>query len=194
MPKHSVVPKPNVNLVNEYIQKFTQSQSNVENALGKLFVFCPSNTNFEDVLLKVVVLNDLYRTSILATYTVAEHIFSLNIDALLQAGDAQAVHLIAPVQIRGKVRNNYSFASKYCSWHNSHSYPIFDSYVEEALWYYQKQDGFSQFKKQDLKNYAQFKQVVSDFQVYYGLKTFAIKDIDKYLWQIGKITTLTSNE
>jgi len=31
-----------------------------------------------------------------------------------------------------------------------------------------------------------FKQAIIDFQKYFSLENFTIKEIDKYLWQLGK--------
>src|SRR5206468_1151652 len=112
-----------------------------------------ANTSLEDILLKVVALNDLYRTGILATYRVAEHIFQLNIDPLLEAGQSEAVARIARVQLGTVARNNYSFATKYCAWHNPDAYPIYDSYVDNLLWGYKKQDQFDTFQRQALRQY-----------------------------------------
>ena len=180
------LPVPTEDLVKSYIYQFDQSQVVVERALSKLFGLFPENTASEDVLLKVVALNDLYRTGILATYKVAEHIVGLNIDPLLKARQPDVVDLIAHVRLGSKIRNNYSFATKYCAWHNSTEYPIFDSFVGQMLWSYRKQDKFSSFRRQDLWKYSQFKQVMADFREHYGLSTFDLKDIDKFLWLAGK--------
>lgn len=180
------LPVPTEGLVKSYIHQFDQSQVVVERALSRLFGLFPENTAPEDVLLKVVALNDLYRTGILATYKVAEHIVGLNIDPLLKARQPDVVELIAHVRLGNKIRNNYSFATKYCAWHNSTEYPIFDGFVGQMLWSYRKQDKFSSFRRQDLWKYSQFKQVMADFREHYGLSTFDLKDIDKFLWLAGK--------
>ncbi len=183
--KTQVLPQPTSDLVVSYIQKFDQSQAIVERVLSKLFATFPENVLSEDVLLKVVVLNDLYRTGILATGRVAEHICQIKIDAPLKAGEPQLVHRIAHVQIRDKQRNNYSFATKYCAWHQPDHFPIFDSFVEQMLWTYRRQGGYSDFMRQDLWKYEVFMQAIVDFRNYYGLMNFALKDIDKFLWLAG---------
>ncbi|HLY28770.1 MAG TPA: hypothetical protein VKQ72_20665 [Aggregatilineales bacterium] len=180
------LPVPTEELVQSYIQQFNQSEDVVEQALSKLFGLFRTNTVHDEVLLKVVALNALYGTGILATRKVAEHIVSLKIDPGLGAGQTEVVHRIARIEIAGKNRNNYSFATKYCSWHNPIHYPIFDSFVEEMLWGYRKRDGFSSFQRQDLWQYSQLKQAIEDFRTHYGLSMFDLKDIDKFLWLAGK--------
>ena len=180
------LPLPTPGFVASYISKFDSSQVAVERALSKLFTLFPNNDNLEDVLLKVVALNDLYRTGILATTQVAEHIFHLNIDPAIRAGQPQAVQMIARVSLSKGPRNNYSFATKYCSWHNSADYPIYDSFVDQMLWGYKKQDNFNNFHRQDLWQYERFKSIIVHFRDYYNLASFSIRDIDKFLWLAGQ--------
>ncbi|MCX8061255.1 MAG: hypothetical protein QXS54_01325 [Candidatus Methanomethylicaceae archaeon] len=158
----------------------------VERSLTKLFRAFPNNINLEDVFLKVIVLNDLYRTAIWATYQVAEHIVSLNIDHLIREGKPEAVDMIARIRLGNKIRNNYSFATKYCAWHNPSAYPIYDMCVDKMLWAYRRQDQFDSFLHQDLLKYDRFRQIVRNFQRHYHLTTYNIKDIDKFLWLAGK--------
>ena len=42
------------------------------------------------------------------------------------------------------------------------------------------------FSKQDLKEYKKFKEVLLAFKKYYNLNDYNLKDIDRYLWQLGK--------
>jgi len=106
------LPVPTEDVVKAYINQFDQSQTPVERALSKLFGLFPANTVLDEVLLKVVALNTLYVTGILATYKVAEHIVSLDVDPLLNARRPEVVHQIAKVPLGDKIRNNYSFATK----------------------------------------------------------------------------------
>lgn len=184
--KITQLPHPTEDLVQSYIQQFDQTQTVVERSLTNLFRLFPENTALEDVLLKVVVLNDLYRTAIWATYQVAEHIVSLNIDPILWEGQSGAVDMIARVRLGDKTRNNYSFATKYCAWHNPSVYPIYDGFVDQMLWAYRKQDKFDTFYRQDLWKYDRFRQVISNFQTFYNLTEYDLKDIDKFLWLSGK--------
>lgn len=158
-----------------------------EEALDKLFFrLCPENTCIEDILLKVSTLNDFYSTHIYSTYPVAKHILALDIDERLQAGELSLVKAIQKVTVKGTERNLYSFASKYCSHHNPLAFPIYDSYVDEILYRFMQQDHFAPFRRGDLKDYQKFYDILLAFRSFYGLEKYNLKEIDKYLWQLGK--------
>ena len=175
------------------VEKYLKSWKNLKNyklqedALDKLFFeLLPSNEEISDILLKVATLNDFYSTNIFSVYPVAEHILSLKIDERLRQGDVTLVNEIQNVTINGVTRKFYSFSTKYCSHHNPNEYPIYDSYVEKVLKYFRKTDKFSNFKNADLKDYQKFKNIIIAFREYYGLEEFNLKEIDQYLWQLGK--------
>ena len=153
-----------------------------EEALDKLFKeLCPKNKNMSDILIKVSALNDFYSTNIFSVYSVAKHIYNLNIDNRLQAGDVTLVNDVMHVTIDGKQKNFYSFATKYCSHHNQYDYPIYDSYVEKVLIYFRDKDGFSDFSTQELRGYSRFKSIIIEFRQFYGLEQYNLKLIDKYI-------------
>lgn len=54
------------------------------------------------------------------------------------------------------------------------------------LLYFRKKDGFACFAKEDLKNYTEFYNILKKFARYYGLEEYSMKDLDRYLWQLGK--------
>ncbi|WP_082797348.1 hypothetical protein [Neobacillus drentensis] len=86
----------------------------------------------------------------------------------------------------GTVKNFYSFATKYCSHHNPTEFPIYDSYVDKALRYFREMDNFFHFKNDELKRYIEFKNILLQFRTFYELEPCTLKDIDKYLWLLGK--------
>lgn len=97
--------------------------SKAEVAVKHVFTAFPKNTHFPDVLVKVCVLNDLYAAGILDTFKVAEHINAIKeLDSLLQQGKSAAIDLIRcghGIKTKStKDRDFYSFATKYCSFHN----------------------------------------------------------------------------
>ena len=158
-----------------------------EDALDRLFfTLCPENINISDILLKVSVLNDFYSTNIFKVYPVAKHILTLCIDERLQLGDTTLVDDIKVVTISGKTLSFYSFATKYCSHHKPLDYPIYDSYVDGVLRYYRKSDRFASFQNGDLKEYASFKAILEAFREFFHLDKYNLKELDKYLWQLGK--------
>jgi hypothetical protein len=163
------------------------SYSNQEKALDKLFMgICKRNDNIEDILIKCSSLNDFYSTNIFDIHTVAQHILSLKIDERLVNGDLSLVDEISHVEVNGKVHTFYSFATKYCSHHNPERYAIYDSYVEKVLVSMNSRDHFMDFKQEELKDYETYMSVVDAFKKRYGLTQYNIKQLDQYLWQLGK--------
>lgn len=184
-----IIPKPSIKEVKKYLKEWDEKDEykEKEEALNKLFLeLCPKNTDIKDILLKASTLNDFYSTNIFSIYSVAKHIQAKCIDSKLKDGDISAVSNIQFVTIGGKIKNFYSFASKYCSHHNSKDYPIYDSYVDRILRYFRKCHKFFDFKNEDLKDYVKFKGIIIEFQKFYGLNEYSLKQIDQYLWQLGK--------
>jgi hypothetical protein len=165
------------------IETFKLQESSLELLFHKL---CPRNEDPSQVLLKVSVLNHFYSTMIFNTPPVAQRICSLHVDERLAAGDLSLVEEMMQVKFGDKVRNLYSFASKYCSRHNPEVFPIFDSYVERMLLRFRRQDGFATFKNVELRQYERFVEIIHAFRKHYGLEQFSIKQIDAYLWLEGK--------
>lgn len=183
------LPTPTKNEVEKYLIRWDSLENYVlqERSLDKLFFKTyPSNDNIDDILIKCSSLNDFYSTNIFSIFSVAKHILSLKIDDRLRSGDASLVNDIARVKINGKEKNFYSFATKYCSHHYPKIFPIYDSFVEKVLLYYRKQDNFMPFKKDDLKNYEKFRDILLGFKKYYNIDEYNLKDVDRYLWQLGK--------
>lgn len=183
------IPKPSIEQVELYLSAWNNLENYhlQEDALDKLFFkLCPKNKDISDILLKVVALNDFYSTNIFSVYPVAKHILLSDIDERLNAGDVTLVSDIQKVTINSTERNFYSFATKYCSHHKPLDYPIYDSYVEKMLCYFRDCDGFASFKTIDLKNYETYKEMLIDFRLFYGLEKYNLKQIDKYMWQLGK--------
>ena len=165
------------------------SYSNQEKALDKLFMdVCKRNDNIEDILIKCSSLNDFYSTNIFDIHTVAQHILALQIDERLKDGDRSLVKDIAHVEVNGKDHFFYSFATKYCSHHQPEQYAIYDNYVEKVLLSMnsRKHKPFANFKREDLKDYETYMSVIRAFQQRFGLMQYNIKQLDQYLWQLGK--------
>lgn len=184
------IPRPSISEVQKYLNQW-QSLANYtlqDSALNKLFLeLVPNNTDICDVLLKSVALNDFYSTNIFAIYPVADHIIKIpKIDERLKVGDIMLVDELKKVTIQNKEKNFYSFATKYCSHHNPLDFPIYDSYVEKVLIYFNGIYHFSNFKKSELKEYVKFKNILLDFQKFFELQEFNLRQIDRYLWLLGK--------
>src|SRR3989344_2840776 len=152
--------RPSLEEVKNYLKLWNSLESYTlqESSLNKLFLKTyPLNTNIDDVLIKVCVLNDFYSTNIFSPFTVAKHIVALKIDANLAKDNLDIVNKIGNVKMNNnKSINFYSFATKYCSHHKPTVYPIYDSYVDKILMYFKKKDNFHDFSREDLRSYKKF--------------------------------------
>ncbi|HHF1395127.1 TPA: hypothetical protein ACPI39_000797, partial [Haemophilus influenzae] len=97
------------------------------------------DTFIEPVLDNINIPNNVYSTNIFAIHYVAKHILGIkDLDKRLKFGDIELVRELGEVTIGGKEKYFYSFATKYCSHHNPIAFPIYDSYVEQVLLYFNK--------------------------------------------------------
>jgi hypothetical protein len=174
-------------------KEFDRENEPIEWLLTELFERFPANMDFGEVVLKTKVLNVLYSTQIRAVIVVARHILTLAVDTDLRAGKPEVVDRIARVQLKGKTRSNFSFASKYCQWHQPAAYPIYDGNVEACLWRYKNQGGIFGatlaergivFRRYGY-GYAEFVRIVNAFRDAYKLTSFTYKQLDKLLWSLG---------
>jgi hypothetical protein len=179
------LPRPTVDLVNKARADFDDENQLSEAALRKLREAFPRNVEPAQVLLKVLVLNELYNVRVLGidVEPLALHIVSLRVDPMLISGSPAAVGLIKNCP---GLNQYYSFATKFCCWHNPAAYPMYDGNMDECLWSYQKHDGFSVFERQDLYAYEKLVSIVSSFRTYYGLESFSFRELDKFLWRMGE--------
>lgn len=181
------IPKPSVEEIEKYLKQWNTLENyvNQENSLNKLFFdLIPENKVMEDILIKCSTLNDFYSTNIFSIFPVAKHILQLDIDERLKEGDLTLVNDIADVKELD--RRFYSFASKYCSHHNPEQFPIYDSYVSKVLMHFKKVDKFAKFTNNNLKDYTKFRKVLDEFKTYYKLEQYSLKELDRYLWLLGK--------
>lgn len=190
--------RPTVPLVKWYSARFRSAPfpRAANEGLRKLIDTFPGNVMLSDVLVKVAALNALYATNIYAIFPVAQHITDLHIDDRLKEGDLTLVTDIAQIEIAGKWRYNYSFASKYCAWHASEAYAVYDSYVDWLLWRYQVQEQFYRngFRRYHLKNYPKFMSIILAFRDFFGLQGLTINEIDHFLWLYGNGVEPTSED
>jgi hypothetical protein len=182
---------PDADLVGEASKQFARENGVTEKALAELFAAYPANDNPSHILLKVVALNSLYSTRILAVLKLAHYIADLGarLDAALAAGAQEAVTLIAPAGNGDSDLTFYTFATKYCNWHQPNFYPIYDSRVDKYLWALKKQGNFkceAFSDRQDLHQYPQFCAVMKAFREQFGLGSFSFKQIDEFLWSQGE--------
>ena len=174
---------PTNSVIHDYLDKFEKNKRYylADQAIKKLFRVFPKNEEIEDIILKISVINDLYSTKIFATFKMAEHIQKLDIDKFLISEDLSVVNKIAighGIHHEGK-RDIifYSFATKYCNWHNQDVYPIYDKFVHKILKAYQGKDNFSEFIDSDLRNFETFVGIIKDFKYKYSLTQFGFNPL-----------------
>ena len=183
------IPSPNKQIIEEYLVKWDNLEEHYiwqEKSLYKLFhEDYKNNTDLNEILIKCSCLNDFYSTNIFSIFSVAKNIYNLKIDKRLNDNDPSLVNDIAHVKINGVDKTFYSFASKYCSHHND-EFPIYDYFVDKMLVYFKNKDKFAKFKKDDLKDYVKFRNILIEFKKFYDIEEYSLRDIDKYLWIAGK--------
>lgn len=177
---------PSSDAVRAACADFDDENAITEQALHDLFEQYPRNDKLPYVLLKVVALNRLYSCGILAVHDVAGHIYEQaeDVDRELAKGSPEIVDKIAKVTIAatGKERKNWSFATKYCSWHDPLAYPIWDSRVAKYL---RSLHGTPFSRPDDWTHYREFVNLMNRFRDHYGIGSFTFKEIDKFLWLHG---------
>ena len=167
-------------------------------SLACLLKTYPYHTNKAAVATKVKLLNLFYSTGIMATNTMVEHIFSIkDIDARLANGDKSLVGEISTLQLGNTVRNNYSFATKYCAYHQPEKYPIYDRLVAETFVALLGKDLLPKYKKyksyakksfaEKLKEYNFYVTLYDYFMDEFDLKNFSYREVDAYIWGACKI-------
>lgn len=154
---------------------------------------------------KVKLLNLFYSTGIQATNVMTSNILSIkDIDSRLDAGDPSLINEIANLQLTKKSRFNYSFATKYCAYHQPEKFPIYDSIVAMTFISFFKKGLLPQYKysnrkssssntytqsefSEKLKEYNFFVELYNYFMDLYDLKDFTYREIDAYIWGAFKV-------
>jgi hypothetical protein len=149
-------------------------------AISKICKQYPNNNNLEEVLIKCAVIDNFSSTNVFDLYKMADHIVKKNIDEKLKKGDYSLVNDIAKVEIGGKERNFYSFATKYCHYHKPYFFAIYDSYVAKVLCV------FLDKKESELRIYNNYIKALNDFRQRYNLDKYKYDNLDKYLWRLGR--------
>jgi hypothetical protein len=179
------LPKPTLEFAQTKIREFNLANENLERGLTQLIEAFPKNSDLAHVLVKVAAINSLYNTHIFGVRQVAQLIQSREIDLLLESGSAEAVKAIERVDYGKRSRSIYSFATKYCSWHQRKRYPLYDTMVDFCLRTYRDQYEFWEFDYYSLREYEKFRRVVDEFRKRFQLESLSYKEIDMFLYQLG---------
>jgi hypothetical protein len=158
----------------------------IESTIRELISTYPGNQDVRHVLVKVIAINATYHAGVLDIdlQPLSMHIKTIDeLDTRLRQGTPDVVDAIWKSQ--GTRRRYFSFATKFCSWHNQEAYAIYDRNVWEALVAYRAKDKCFAFRNSECDDYAGFLAVVRRFRESYGLEDHPLKSIDKFLWQVG---------
>ena len=132
------------------------------------------NDSEKIILIKVILIDGLYKTNLKDQISVAKHILKIDLlDKFLEKGDVDIVDKVA----KWNNKNLLSFASKFCHFHNKRAYPLYDSYVCVAI------KTLSGWK--DNRIYKDFKKSIDKFKSENKIEDVSFEDIDKYLWLFG---------
>ncbi len=216
--------------IDEIICKFDSQEKLKEEALHLLFSETfPVGSSKEATLIKVTCLNEYYSTRLNSNLprsaasvaggrrltadilTMAEHVFNLestrSLGNLIQDGNPEAVELIREIPEKDgiKFRDAYSFATKYCSWHNPEQYPIVDGYSKAMVYYLSRYltdelANFEKIKQGDLLTYGAFcqlylnlKEWINNTIAHESHDTYGTKDIDKVFWYYASVGASNAN-
>ena len=165
--------------------KYGKEYRLIESVLKKY----PNNKTIEDVACKIAVIDFTNSTNLRLSknlYTLAEIITSINFDAKVAIGDASLVSdIIQECHVK-----LFSFASKYCCYHNTFlynrdDYSIYDSVVKKHLHEYATEKlPASKWRKNF--NYETFNQYIGDLLDEYGITAATEPQrrrlFDHYVW------------
>lgn len=156
----------------------------------KVFAEHPSNSNYDDVLIKVLILDYFYNSSLRyrqnGVSLMARHIVQLsvseNLDEKIKEGDLDAVRLVRTLTGSS---DYLSFATKYCCNSNqTDSFYIYDRYVERIMYKFASEhaDLFDiRITHKGLKDYKTYFGVCEKYKEFYCLKG-SRRETDWYLW------------
>ena len=182
---------PNDDLINQFIKEFKDKESQNEKVVQLAFDTY-DNSTLEGILIKVILLNQIYSAGLadnqlsdekrkefdikdkkytVDVRTMAEHIKGLAEEFEKCKTDEDIIGLVGKVRAINKYKDSYSFATKYVAWSFSKSElnaPIVDSYVKAVL-----------------EDYKQFCKVFNAFKDKYGQRKSS-KEMDMFLWAYAK--------
>lgn len=156
-----------------------------------------------DVQLAVITLDSIYHTQLKDAYYIARRMneeFDSIAELIRYKNLVPAVEKISNIFNADNDENYiYSFASKFCSFMDSSSYPIFDTYSSNLIYLFlQEQPGLEkQPTKYKYKTYLgmpyYFKRAYDEFLDLYNLSdNYNYKQVDMFLWMYGKMLDITN--
>lgn len=211
-------PEESKRCVKEYLAEFEKRENIKERALRKTFDQWPNNTDKAEVLAKITLLNVFYST-FLNNYAsnktnkidiegMASVIVGIgDFDKLVHsANKTDQIRLVNIIRHCGKATKEessfndaYSFATKYCNWHNPKAFPIADRYSKGMVYYLacfmegagRKPEDLTQASLLDYGAFCDWHSAVSHFICERCETEFSLKEIDEFFWIFGKKNNLS---
>ena len=204
---------PSKQNIDKYIEIFDKEQKRSENAVNAAFSSL-DNSLVENIMVKVIVLNSRYSTRLSNNEPTREKIEEkIASNGSMMPNVVKVSEVISGFESDGRFdyckditdvaklikdflnsfdkpySKPYSFITKYCSFRLPDiDIPIVDNYVRALLIVINEKDGFYKGKISNtlLGDYDEFLKVINTFSEEYA-KGYSAKDVDKYIWQYGKI-------
>ena len=143
----------------------------------------------------VKALDSTYSTFLFRDFeTICNFIHENQIVSRAKDGDISVVRLLADRTNTNTTKNRFVFATKFCSFCNPYVFPIFDSIVPDVLLLINEEIEFdnslSAREIERLANefdYEAYISILNRFITHFKLsECISYRDIDKYLWIVGK--------
>ena len=197
------IQNPNFDFISKQSNEFSKDEANriKDEVLKEYFDNHKKNDDINIVLKKVTLINSFYNTFIQndELVMVAQHIVELDrlfsrthksFSTRIENGEINIVNFIAYYGDTKKLPHNiYSFASKYCSFHNSEKYPIVDSYAKGMIYFINKSERYCKNRvntsMKSINDYRVFCEMYEAFIRSYAIKDgkkLSFKKVDEYLW------------
>ena len=153
-----------------------------------------TNTDRDAVIHKILLIDytnstnlKIYKKKKTTIFSLADQILahSQDLDRMIQEGNPEAVGLLAGF---GTV-NLFSFATKYCCYHNTicygkDDYSIYDSIVADAIPHYLNVNRFYISKCRKKRDYLEYKRIIDTLITIHGLQYISHirRKMDHFLW------------
>jgi hypothetical protein len=182
-------------ILKKCLQEFESDETSMlfYEAVRQTFEGCPGNSDKSFVLLKFIVLNNLYQTNVMARDKMVDHLHNLalkkGLDRLLISGKSEAVNKIRLghgilVKKGPKERDFYSFAAKYCHFSNPRCYPVYDRYVSIAVMNLRESNHIEFHNQDDFYEPKMFRDIIDQIIERFGFADY--QEADRALWVYGQ--------
>ena len=175
-------------ILQPYLNDFSQEEGYFDDDEKRIAYFKqnPANEDTREVVLKISTMEHHQIDQIIQNRQVmADHIASLSIDEALRQGSPEVVADIAHLEMRGKSYFLYSFATRFCNWHNMEAYPIYDLNIHQLLSTYWQEVHQENLLTDALYQYPHFKELMTTFRQEMDMENFNFKEVDKFVWIYG---------